>query len=164
MCPGHWCPAHPSGPPLGSSQHVHVFVLLNNLKLSALLQVQSHKGKWRQTFWLAETVLILAHTVQLAFFAAKGHCQFSFSILSIRMPQSFSAKLFQMLEHQPLLPPGAILSQIQDSVFALVLMRFLPSSVISSACPGVSEMQPVLLRIVWYYLQRGSVSSVISKD
>lgn len=134
-------------------QHVHVFVLLNSLKLGALLQLQSHKGKWRQTFWPTETVLIFAHMVQLAF--EKGHCQFSFSILSIRMPQSFSAKLFQMLEPQLLFLPGAILSQIQDSVFALVLMRFLPSSVISSACPCPFELQPVLLHVVLYYLQRG---------
>lgn len=143
-------------------QHVHVFVLLNSLKLGALLQLQSHKGKWRQTFWPTETVLIFVHMVQLAF--AKEHCQFSFTILSIRMPQSFSAKLFQMLEPQLLFLPGAILSQIQDSVFALVLMRFLPSSVISSACPCPSELQPVLLHVVLYYLQRGWVSSLINKD
>lgn len=51
--------------------------------------------------------------------------KFSFSTLSIRMPLSFSAKFFHMLEPQPLLLPGAILSQIEDFVFALALVRFL---------------------------------------
>lgn len=41
------------------------------------------------------------------------------------MRQFFSAKLFQMLEPQPLLLPGAAPSQIHDFVFALAPMRFL---------------------------------------
>lgn len=161
--PGHWCPAHPSGPPLGSP-HVHVFVVLSSLKLSVLHQVQSHKGKWRQTFWLAQTESILAHTVQLAFFAAKGHCSKIF--IQHIVHQDAPVLFCQVFPHAwaPALIAAWSYSLTDRGLCICLSPREVPVSAISSACPGPSELQPVLLHIVWYYLQRGWVSSGVNKD
>lgn len=95
MHPVCWSPAWLGGPVLFSLQKVHVFVVLSSLRLGAVPQMQSQKGQKeaKEHFvWCGSCTL--ANTVLLAPFAARAHCWRMFSMLSIRMPWSFSAKLF----------------------------------------------------------------------
>jgi len=94
MYPVPWPPAHLGGPPLVSLQQVHVFVVLSSLKLGALLQMQSQKGWIEAKKYFAWCASYILANVQFTLSTARAHCWLVFSMLSISMSLSFSAKLF----------------------------------------------------------------------